>query len=119
MIFRDLREWIECVKRMGDLEVVLGADWNEELGAIVELWKTGGPAILFDEIKGYPKGFRVLTHSGTSVRRVALSLGIDPIDDKQKVIHTIRGKFENLKLIPPAYVKDGPILENVLERSRR
>ncbi len=115
MIFQDLREWLDQVKRMGDLEVVLGADWNEEIGAITDLWKVGGPALLFDQIKGYPKGFRVLAHSTTSVRRLALSLGLDPVHDKQTVIHSIREKFKNLTLVPPAHVKDGPILENVLE----
>ncbi len=117
MIFQDLRQWMDQVKRMGDLEVVVGADWDGEIGAIVDLWKIGGPALLFDEIKGYPKGYRVLAHSGTSVRRVALSLGLDPVDDKQKVVNAIRERFRTLRLIPPVVVKEGPVFENVLEET--
>ena len=59
----DLRPWLDEVDQLGELKHVRGADWNLELGAISELnvKKDLPPALLFDEIKGYPKGFRVLS----------------------------------------------------------
>ena len=61
----DLRAWLEEARKLGEVRDVRGADWNLELGAISELnvKKDAPPALLFDEIKGYPKGFRVLTCS--------------------------------------------------------
>jgi 3-polyprenyl-4-hydroxybenzoate decarboxylase len=65
----DLRAWLDRIRALGELKNVLGADWNLELGAISELnvRKEVPPALLFDEIVGYPKGFRVLTCSTSSV----------------------------------------------------
>ena len=55
----DLRAWLRDVEALGELKEVRGADWNLELGAISELnvKKERPPALLFDEIAGYPKGF--------------------------------------------------------------
>src|SRR5207248_11357693 len=52
----DLRTWLAEVEKLGELRHVRGADWNLELGAISELnvKKDLPPALLFDEIKGYP-----------------------------------------------------------------
>jgi len=64
----DLRLWLAQVRELGELRDVPGADRNLELGAISELnvKKDLAPALLFDEIKGFPKGFRVLTCSTSS-----------------------------------------------------
>ena len=52
---RDLREWLDRVRAIGELEEVNGADWNLEIGIISELnaKRTNSKAFLFDEIKGY------------------------------------------------------------------
>ncbi len=59
---------------------VNGADWNVEMGSITQMLteKSNGtaPAILFDEIPGYPKGFRTLYGHFSSIKRVALTLGL-------------------------------------------
>src|SRR5262252_9805620 len=69
----DLRAWLREIQALGELREVRGADWNLELGAISELnvKKDLPPALLFDEIKGYPKGFRVLTCSTSSPGRLS------------------------------------------------
>src|SRR5467141_4788907 len=66
----DLRSWLDGIRELGELKEVRGADWDLELGAISELnvKKDLPPALLFDEIAGYPKGFRVLTCSTSSPR---------------------------------------------------
>ena len=75
----DLRAWLAEVDKLGELRDVRGADWNLELGAISELnvKKDVPPALLFDEIKGYPKGFRVLTCSTSSPARLSSILRLD------------------------------------------
>ena len=64
----DLRKWLDTARSLGELKDVPGADARLELGAISELNVKidGAPALLFDEIKGYPKGFRILTCSTAS-----------------------------------------------------
>ena len=36
------------------------------------------PALLFDNISGYQRGFRVFTNATTNPQRAALALGLDP-----------------------------------------
>ena len=62
MSVRDLREWIEKVDAMGELQRVNGAHWDLEIGAITDLYQQspGSSALLFDKIPDYPEGFRVL-----------------------------------------------------------
>jgi 4-hydroxy-3-polyprenylbenzoate decarboxylase len=67
----DLRTWIEKVRELGLLREVRGADWNLEIGAITDMNVKGNKyTLLFDEIKGYPKGFRLLTGAMLDVRRL-------------------------------------------------
>ena len=111
----DLRLWIKEAEKMGEIRHVDGADWVHELGAITELASKMDPmpALLFDQIKGYPTGYRVITNTLASVRKVALTFGM-PTDlsslDFVKKWREMAGDFEP---IPPVVVKDGPILANV------
>jgi 3-polyprenyl-4-hydroxybenzoate decarboxylase len=74
MHYQDLRGWLDGVESFGELRVVQGADWNQEIGAVAELAARSEPppAVLFDNIKGYPAGRRVLTgiHNPTLKRNV-------------------------------------------------
>ena len=78
--YRGLRGWLDEVSRMGELLQVNGAHWDVEMGALTHMLteKSSGtaPAILFDDIPGYPKGFRTLYGHFSSIRRVALTLGL-------------------------------------------
>ena len=59
MGFRDLREFLRILDKMGELELIEGADWNLEIGTITEVAATRtarNPALLFDNIRGYPSG---------------------------------------------------------------
>ncbi len=118
--YGDLRGWIEHVDKMGELLRVNGAHWDTEMGSITQMLteksRGNAPAILFDEVPGYPKGFRTLYGQFSSLRRVALTLGL-PLDYQRKVdiVQKYHERMQTLKQLPPRYVKDGPILENVLE----
>ena len=73
----DLRRWLSDVENLGELTPIDGADWNKEIGTLVELnAKAHGPALLFNHIKDYPAGFRILAGSMSSSKRLNLTLGL-------------------------------------------
>ncbi|MBS1218746.1 MAG: UbiD family decarboxylase, partial [Proteobacteria bacterium] len=69
----DLRAWLDTARALGELQDVRGADARLELGAISELNVKidGAPALLFDDIQGYPRGFRVVTCTTASPARLS------------------------------------------------
>ena len=73
----DLRTWIEEIEAAGELLTVSGADREEEIGGIVDLHmrEMTNPAVLFDDIPGYPQGHRVLANILTSVPRISIAMG--------------------------------------------
>ena len=74
---RDFRLWIDEVEALGLLRKVNGADWDQEIGAITDTnVKNNKYSLLFDKIKGYPDGFRILTGALLDSQRVALTLGL-------------------------------------------
>src|SRR2546423_15543129 len=77
MANKDLRDWIAGVERAGELKVIKGAEPKEEIGGIVDIYmrKMGNPAVMFDEVPGFPKGHRVLANILTSVPRINIALG--------------------------------------------
>src|SRR3954463_16383162 len=115
----DLRAWLAEVERLGELTHVRGADWNLELGAISELnvKKDVPPALLFDEIKGYAKGFRVLTCSTSSPARLSTILRLTLQRTHHGLVETLRGKPAQWQAaagrFPATLVKSGAVLEHV------
>src|SRR5688572_1124789 len=114
----DLRAWLAEVERLGELKVVRGADWNLELGAISELnvKKDSPPALLFDEIRGYPKGFRVVTCTTSSPARLSSILRL-PIQKTHKgLVDALRGRPAQWQAAAAQYdpikVASGPVFEN-------
>jgi 4-hydroxy-3-polyprenylbenzoate decarboxylase len=118
---KDLRDWLRVIDQIGELQVVEGADWNLEIGGISELNYRRKPsaALLFDRIKDYPPGYRVLTGSLTASRRVgvAMRLGTDLTD--QGLVEACRGKpiewERRIAEYEPNAVSSAPLYENVLE----
>jgi 4-hydroxy-3-polyprenylbenzoate decarboxylase len=118
--YGDLRGWIEQVEKMGELLKVSGAHWDAEMGSITQMLteksRGNAPAILFDDVPGYPKGYRTLYGHFSSVRRVALTLGLPlEYDRKVDIVKKYHERIRGMKPLPPRTVKDGPILENVIE----
>ena len=71
----DLREAIERLERSGELRRIRGADWKLEMGTLAEIIyrEPNPPAILFEDIPGYPKGFRALSGATNSAKRPAMA----------------------------------------------
>ena len=63
---KDLREFMAKVEELGELKVIEDADWDLEIGAITYLAAEdpNPPVLLFDKIKGYKAGYRVLAATG-------------------------------------------------------
>lgn len=116
--FTDLRDWLDKVKEMGELQTITEeVDWEEELAAITYMAakEKGGPALLFENIKGSPEGFRTLSNIlGSSHRRIALTLGL-PLDlSTSELIKRTKDFYNNR--IPPQIVdkKEAPVNENIV-----
>jgi 4-hydroxy-3-polyprenylbenzoate decarboxylase len=117
----DLRHWLARVEELGELQLVSGAHWDLEIGAISEINYRRKPpaALLFDDIAGYPRGHRVLTGALSNAHRMALTLGLDPRLDTSGLVQALRGRpIEWERRAPqfePEVVASGPVLENVVQ----
>ena len=100
MAYDDLRDWIKTLEKHGelkrireevspDLEITEITDRVSKIGARSEKAKDsavkgnyapGGPALLFENIKGHP-GHKVLINQFGSERRMALALGVERLDE--------------------------------------
>jgi UbiD family decarboxylase len=115
--FKDLRSFVEACKEIGECKEIRGADWDREIGAITEAAAEllpHPPLLLFDEIKGYPKGFRMVTLPYGTHRRTALSLGLPTDKSKLELLRLMSRKMQEAKPIPPVEVERGPVMENVM-----
>jgi len=75
---QDLRTWIAQLEAADDIQLVRGANRDSEIGGIVDFYQrqTGNRAVLFDDIPGYPSGYRVLANLLTSTKRIKMTLGL-------------------------------------------
>ncbi|MBM3373635.1 MAG: UbiD family decarboxylase [Betaproteobacteria bacterium] len=114
----DLRAWLDTARSLGELKDVPGADARLELGAISEMNVkiAGSPALLFDGIKGYPKGFRVLTCSTASPARLSSILRLPVERNHHRLVQQLRGLPRQWQAAAgqydPVVVDKGPVLEN-------
>src|ERR671936_2048013 len=78
---RDLREWIARLEREGELvRVAAEVDADLEITEITDRTvKAGGPALLFEHVKGSPHP--LLINQFGSERRMCLALGVERLDD--------------------------------------
>jgi UbiD family decarboxylase len=111
----DLRDWLAQMEAAGELQKISGADRKEEIGGIVDIYQrdTNRPALLFDDIPGYPRGHRVAANILTGVKRIALTFGMSPESTEIDLVNYWRRYLTEAKAIPPLTVKTGPVLENV------
>ena len=117
---KDLRDWIGEIEAAGELQRVSGAEREEEIGGIVDIYqrRMGNPAVLFDAIPGYPAGYRVLSNLLTSVPRINIALGKPPQASEMELIRYWRDHMKPSPSVDPVAVNGGPLLENVSEGER-
>src|SRR6185369_9545896 len=112
---QDLRFWIDALRAAGELQEINGAEREAEIGGIVDLYmrKMGNPAVLFDDIPGYPRGHRILANILTSVRRINLTIGMPIESSAIELVSYWRKYMKEARNITPITVTSGPLLENV------
>lgn len=116
-VFDDLRQFVEAAKKVGEWREIKNANWDLEIGALIEATAElipQPPLLIFDEIKGYPAGFRVLGLSFAAYKRVALALGLPPDRSKLELVRLASRKIHSAKPIPPKEIARPPVMENVM-----
>jgi 4-hydroxy-3-polyprenylbenzoate decarboxylase len=107
MAYDDLRDWIKTLEDRGELKRI-----REEISPQLEITeitgrvsKSGGPALLFENVKGHPS-HQVLINQFGSQRRMALALGVDSLDEIAGRISALlnlkapEGLLDKLKMLP-------------------
>lgn len=112
----DLREFIAKAEQAGEVKRVDGADWKYEIGQITEI-ETQLPnprLMLFDNIKGYPKGYRVAANIFSTDHRVAMAFGLPEDLKGMELVRAIKERLDKrVPQLPPVEVETGPVMENV------
>jgi len=133
--YDDLREWIAALDKAGELKrITAEVDPILEVTEItdrVSKWGPksgrgpGGPALLFEKVKGHP-GHKIFINQFGSERRMNLALGSKSLDDIAGRIHELmamkapHGLMEKIKMLPklaelgavfPKRVSSGPCKE--------
>jgi 4-hydroxy-3-polyprenylbenzoate decarboxylase len=80
-VARDLREWLALLEREGELvRVAAEVDPHLEVTEIVDrVVKTGGPALLFERVRG--SQLPLLINQFGTERRMCLAFGVERLDD--------------------------------------
>jgi 4-hydroxy-3-polyprenylbenzoate decarboxylase len=112
--YESLREWIKALDKAGELKRV-----TAEVSPVLEMAEiadraaksgrgtaaAGGPALLFENVAGYP-GAHVLMNQFGSEKRMRLALEVESLEDVAKRIETLMrpvlptGMLDKLKLLP-------------------
>jgi len=136
LAYDDLRAWIAALNRAGEIKKI-----RTEVDPILEITEitdrvskgqspsAGGPALLFESVKGYP-GSQVLINQFGSARRMNLALGVSSLNDVADRIRAFvdvkspQGFLDKVKMLPmlgemakffPKTVSTGPCKE-VIQR---
>ena len=130
MAYDDLRDWIKALGKAGELRRIreevspeleiteitdrvsktgsrsgIGSHADANGSATKDNYAPGGPALLFENVKGHP-GHKVLINQFGSERRMALALGVASIDEIADRISGLmdvkapEGLFDKLKMLP-------------------
>src|SRR5262245_64468413 len=83
------------------------------LAEIVNHARPEPPAILFEEVPGYPTGMRLLSAATNSSKRLAIALGLPVPDNPLDVVRAYRDRMKTHRPIPPKTVAKGPVFENI------
>jgi 4-hydroxy-3-polyprenylbenzoate decarboxylase len=114
LAYNDLRDWIRTLEKHGELKRI-----REEVSPELEIteitdrvsklkgekYAPGGPALLFENVKGFP-GQTVLINQFGSEKRMALALGVNKVDEIAERISGLmnvkapEGFFDKLKMLP-------------------
>jgi 4-hydroxy-3-polyprenylbenzoate decarboxylase len=127
LAYEDLRDWMAALERAGELKKIrTPVNPILEIAEITDrISKTGGPALLFQNIEGHP-GSQVLINQFGSACRMNLALEVDSLDQvADRIRHFMdvkspQGFLDKVKMLPmlaemgkffPKAVSTGPCKE--------
>jgi 4-hydroxy-3-polyprenylbenzoate decarboxylase len=130
MAFDDLRDWIDHLRREGELaEVTAEVDPNLEIAEITDrVTKAGGPALYFTNVRG--SRMPLLINQFGTERRTCMAFGVESLDELgQKVSDVLEmqppeglmdkvralGRLKSIADSRPKSVSSGPCQEVVLD----
>src|SRR5262244_2700892 len=116
--FADLREYLAVVKEMGQVKLVEGADGELEIGALTGIIgaRKNCPVLLFDAIKGYARGWRIMTNMLNNAERQKLIHGCPPELTETEAMRWWNAQVKTFQPLPPVFVDEAPVKENIKER---
>src|SRR5580698_7872028 len=96
MGFLDMRQWMAQLEQHGELRRVKAeVDWDREIGAVTRrMLEKKGPALLFENIKGYADGrcTKLFASSLGSRSRLALALDLPPDVANRDIVQYVMKK---------------------------
>ena len=114
--YDDLRQWLDEARRLGEVKEVSGLSWQQDIGMVagVAFHDDDAPCFVFNDVPGTIEGCRVLVNFFGG-RRKNMTLGFPTDLSKLELSEGFRTNFmAPMTRIPPRYVADGPIFENVM-----
>ena len=97
MPYSGLRDWIATLEKAGELKhVTAEVDWNLELSAVASRSRQQeGPALLFENIKGYRNSAcRKVFMNGMATRgRVAMALGLPKEASYRQIVEFVKDRL--------------------------
>ena len=103
MANKDLRNFLEEIDNIGELKHISGAETEEDIGGLVDIFMRDldNPALLFDDVPGFPNGHRVLANIIMSRSRCAIALGLPPDATEEDLIKWWRHYLGEAPAHPP------------------
>ena len=113
---KSLGAWMEAVEAAGELKrITAPVDADLEMSTVTYMnGKTvGGPALLFENIKGKPGGKLLFNPFGSSLNRVAMTIREEPGKDAIELVKILSEKFKTR--IPPKVISpsQAPVNQNI------
>ena len=111
-----LGDWLGKVEDMGEVKhITAEVDPVLEMAGITYLAGkiAGGPALLFENIKGHPGGRLLFNPFGSSLNRIAISIREQPGLSATQLVKVLRDKMK--RRVPPTFVDPAaaPVNRNV------
>jgi UbiD family decarboxylase len=116
LAYDDLRHWLEEARRLGEVTEVSGLNCEQDIGMVagVAFHDDGAPCFVFNDVPGTIEGSRVLVNFFGGKRK-NMTLGFPAELSKIELSEGFRSSFmAPMRRLPPKYVDDGPIFENVM-----
>lgn len=117
ILYNDLREWLSEVQKLGEVKIVKGASWEQDIGMATEvvMHDENAPCVVFEEIPGAIPGSRVLVNF-FGAKRKNMTLGFPTHLTKLQLTDEFHKHYmAELSTVSYEVVKNGPVLENIME----